>query len=56
MLVGSHGYNDVDDAGMDEGVPVCQGENVPSKGVGTLPNDWHIPEAFLGSLGIQPFL
>ncbi len=34
MLAGSHGYIEDDDAGMDEGVPVCQGENVPSKSVG----------------------
>lgn len=41
-------------AGIDDGVPVCQGANVPEKSDNVALREAHMPTAVRGSLGIHP--
>lgn len=43
IVAGGQGKLSVEEAGMDDGVPVCHGEYVPSKGSCAAPKARHFP-------------
>lgn len=53
-LTGGQGNCEDDDAGMEEGVPVCQGWKVPMKGTDSASSASQVPNGVLGSCGIHP--
>lgn len=54
IVAGGQGYAADELAGIDEGVPVCQGANAPEKSDIVALREVHMPNAVRGSLGIHP--
>ena len=54
IVAGGQGYAADELAGIEDGVPVCHGANVPEKSDIVALREEHMPKAVLGSLGIHP--